>query len=151
MKDLIIEKLYELSKKPYQRFFKKNIPWSVSKKQLLSYSQESLGFSLGCFLLKHDFEMQEKFEDHDVMHVLTNTGVSTVQEIGMQFYLYGNGKQSAYLLMVMVTGLLFYPFQINYFLEQYRRGKKAFKFHHLDFSKMLHLSITTLQYTFNIR
>jgi hypothetical protein len=79
MRDLIIEKMYEWSKKPYQKFFKKNEPWNITPKELILLPNDSLGFQMGCFLLKYNFEMQPKLEDHDVIHVLTNTGVSVIE------------------------------------------------------------------------
>ncbi|MFN3968787.1 hypothetical protein [Flavobacterium sp.] len=151
MRDLIIEKMYEWSKKPYQKFFKKNEPWNVTPKELIQYPQESLGFHMGCFLLKYNFEMQPKLEDHDVIHVLTNTGVSVIEEIGMQYYLLGNGKKSAYLYMVIFMGTLFYPNRFNTFLDFYKRGKSAHQFHDLEFKKMLHLTVQNIQTTFNIK
>jgi ubiquinone biosynthesis protein Coq4 len=151
MKDLFIEKMYELSKKPYQRFIKKNKAWEVSIKQLITMPNESLGFHLGCFLIKYNFEIQPKLEDHDVIHVLTNTGISVTDEIGMQYYLYGNGKRSLYLYMVIISGTCFYPTQINNFIKQYKRGKETHKFYYLDYSKMLQIPIITIQETFKIK
>ncbi|HEU4497227.1 MAG TPA: hypothetical protein VFR70_09270 [Flavobacterium sp.] len=151
MKDLFIEKLYEISKKPYQKFIKKNKPWEVSQKDLLNYPEETLGFHLGCFLLKHGFEIQPKLEDHDVVHILTDTGISVQEEIGMQYYLYGNGKRSFYLYMVILSGTLFYPGSISYFKAQYLKGKGAHSFHHLDYSKMLLSPVASLKQAFNIK
>ena len=125
MRDLFIEKMYELSKKPYQKFFKKGKAWDVKVNHLIQLPNDSLGFHLGCFLLKYNFEIQPKLEDHDIIHVLTNTGISVVEEIGMQYYLYGNGKRSLYLIMVIVSGTLFYPTRFSYFKQQYKRGKTA--------------------------
>ena len=150
MKDLFIEKLYEYSKIPYQKYFKKNKPWDIDKTQLLNYPEGSLGLGLGNFIHRNHFDIQEKLEDHDIIHVLTNTGISVAEEIGMQYYLFGNGKRSLYLFMVILSGTLFYPQQINYFVQQYKRGKYALPFHYLDFSKMLFTSIQSIQKTFNI-
>lgn len=151
MKDLFIEKLYEISKKPYQKFFKKNKPWNITQSELLTLPEASLGFHLGCFLLKYNFEIQPKLEDHDVFHVLTNTGVSVPEEIGMQYFLYGNGKRSLYLYMVMLTGTLFYPGKMRYFRSQFQRGKNALIFHSLDYSKMLTIPVETIRNTFKIK
>ena len=151
MKDLLVEKMYEATKKPYQKWLKKNEPWNISIKDLLQYSENSLGFHLGCFLCKHDFEIQDKLEDHDVFHVLTNTGISVVEEIGMQFYLLGNGKRSLYLLFGISVGILFYPTQIRLFIKQFKRGKKAHPFYNLNFINLLHQDTTQLQKTFNIQ
>jgi ubiquinone biosynthesis protein Coq4 len=150
MKDLVIEKMYEWSKKPYQKFFKKNLPWTIGKKELLSLPQESLGFHLGCFLIKYHFEIQPKLEDHDVIHVLTKTGISVQEEIGMQYYLLGNGKKSLYLFLVIVSGTCFYPTQFTYFINEYKRGKKALCFHYLDYSKMLLIPVEQMRETFKI-
>lgn len=151
MRDLIIEKMYEWSKKPYQKFFKKNKAWEISIPELIQLPQDSLGFHLGCFLLKYNFDIQPKLEDHDVIHVLTNTGVSVVNEIGMQYYLMGNGKKSIYLYMVIISGTLFYPTQFEYFILQYKRGLEAHSFYNLDFLKMLQLEVNTIRNTFNIK
>ncbi len=150
MRDYLIEKLYECTKKPYQKYFKKNEPWNIDKKQLFNFPKDSLGYGLGNFLHKNHFDIQDKLEDHDIIHVLTNTGISVYEEIGMQYYLFGNGKRSLYLYMVILSGTLFYPKQIKYFVEQYKRGKQAHSFHYLDFSKMLSMPIQSIQQTFNI-
>ena len=151
MRDLFIEKMYELSKKPYQKFFKKGNAWDVKVNQLIQLPDDSLGFHLGCFLLKYNFEIQPKLEDHDVIHVLTNTGISVIDEIGMQYYLYGNGKRSLYLMMVIISGTLYYPTRFSYFKQQYQIGKQAHEFYRLDFLNMLSIPLTHIQQTFNIQ
>ena len=149
-KDLIIELLYKTIKGPYQLLFKKSKAWEITKTDLLHYPQESIGFHLGCFLLQYKFEIQPRLEEHDVYHVLTNTGVSVKDEIDMQFYLLGNGKYSPFVFIVIGTGLLFYPFQLKSFTQSYKKGKQAHEFHHLDFYKLLPISIKEFQKTFNI-
>ena len=151
MRDLFIEKMYELSKKPYQKFFKKGKAWDVKVNQLIQLPNDSLGFHLGCFLLKYNFEIQPKLEDHDIIHVLTNTGISVVDEIGMQYYLLGNGKRSLYLIMVIASGTLLYPTRFSYFKQQYQRGKAAHEFYGLDFLNMLSVPLSNIQQTFNIK
>ncbi|MBZ4034805.1 ubiquinone biosynthesis protein COQ4 [Flavobacterium sp. 17A] len=150
MRDYLIERLYESSKKPYQKYFKKNEPWNIDKSKLMDYPEASLGLGLGNFLYNNHFDIQEKLEDHDIIHVLTNTGVSVYEEIGMQYYLLGNGKKSMYLFMVILSGTIFYPKRMSYFIQQYKRGKRAHSFHYLDFSKMLLLPVQTIQQSFNI-
>jgi ubiquinone biosynthesis protein Coq4 len=117
---------------------------------LLHYPEDSLGFGLGNFLFNNHFDIQEKLEDHDIIHVLTNTGISVVEEIGMQYYLLGNGKKSLYLFLVIASGTIFYPKQIKYFIQQYKKGKEALTFYYLDFSKMLFMPIQSIQQSFKI-
>ncbi len=150
MRALILETIYEWSKKPYQKWFKRNLAWDIPTKQLMHYPQESLGFHLACFLLKHNFDPQPKLENHDVFHVLTNTGISVPEEIAMQYYLLGNGKQSMYLLSVISLGTLLYPDKISFFRSAYRKGKMAHAFYQLDYKKLLDQPIQTLRNTFLI-
>ncbi|HKX86677.1 MAG TPA: hypothetical protein VJL37_08385 [Flavobacterium sp.] len=150
MKDKIIETMYEMSKKPYQKFLKHNQPWNITKEELVSYPELSLGNDLGRFLTSNQFDIQEKLEDHDIIHVLTNTGITVVDEISMQYYLLGNGKRSLYLYMVILTGTVFYPMLFNRFMKAYKKGKRAHKFYYLDFLKLLHVPTDTLRQIFNI-
>ena len=150
MKDLFIEKMYEWSRKPYQKYIKKNAPWDITKEDLLAFPDGSLGRGLGDFLEQNNFDIQEKLEDHDVIHVLTNTGISVQDEIAMQYYLLGNRKKSLYLFLVILSGTIFYPTHIRYFVKKYQKGKEALSFHYLDFSKMLSTPILSIQTTFKI-
>ncbi|WP_394747072.1 Coq4 family protein [Spongiimicrobium salis] len=151
MRDRLLEYLYEWSKKPYQKFLKHGQAWSISVTELLHYPHHSLGFHLGCFLIKYHFELQPKLENHDVFHVLTGTGISVPEEIGMQYYLFGNGKRSLYLFTVIFMGTLLFPDHFSRFRRAYRKGKSALKFHQIDFSKLLTQPIADLQAIFLIR
>ncbi len=150
MRNHILESLYELSKRPYQRFFKQNEAWPYSTKDLLRFKEDSLGYHLGRFLVKHHFELQPKLENHDVFHVLTNTGVTVSEEISMQFFLWGNGKRSAYLFAVLVFGTALYPDYWVLFAKSYRCGRKALSFHQLHFAKLLHFPLARIKSTFLI-
>ncbi|PRX53863.1 hypothetical protein [Flagellimonas meridianipacifica] len=151
MRAVILEHLYEWSKKPYQKFLKKNCAWNISVTELVHYPEHSLGFHLGAFLLKHRFEIQPKLENHDVFHVLTNTGISVPEEISMQYYLLGNGKKSLYLFTVIGIGTFLYPDCYQLFKKAYQKGKSAYRFHHLDFSKMLEQPLGKIQSAFLIQ
>lgn len=150
MKDFIVEKVYDYNKVPYQKWFKKQQPWPIDRTILLRYDEQSLGFHLGFFLLKHDFELQVQFEDHVVIHVLTKTGISVIEEIGLQFYMFGNGKRSLYLFFGVILGSIFYANKLCFFKKQFVRGKKAQPFFHYDFFKMLTARTEELQFSFGI-
>ncbi|MEX0290544.1 MAG: hypothetical protein AB3N14_15675 [Flavobacteriaceae bacterium] len=150
MRAVILEHLYEWSKRPYQKYFKKTDPWTQSAQELLQYPEGTLGFHLACFLLKHHFELQPKLESHDVFHVLTDTGISVPEEISMQYYLLGNGKRSLYLFTVIVLGTSLYPDELSRFYKAYQRGRRALPFHQLDFSRLLFQPIKRIQSAFLI-
>lgn len=151
MKEFIIERLYKIIKVPYQFLFKNSKSWEITITDLLKYPQDSLGFHYGSFLLKYNFNIQESLEEHDAYHVLIDIGITVKDEIDMQFYLLGNGKRSPFVFIVIITGLLFYPFKIKSFIKYYQRGKQAHAFYYLDFYKMLPISLSTIQNTFNIK
>jgi ubiquinone biosynthesis protein Coq4 len=150
MKDLLLERMYEWSSQYYLRYFRKNNPWSITSRELMVYPQESLGFHLYCFHLKYNLEFKPNLEEHDIIHVLTNTGVTVSDEVSLQYYLLGNGKKSPFQFLALIAGTAFYPSHIKTFLRFYRRGRKAHQFYNLKFENMLMLSVHTLQTTFNI-
>ncbi|TVZ10587.1 hypothetical protein JM80_3139 [Cellulophaga sp. RHA_52] len=150
MRAIVLEKLYNWSKIPYQKFLKKNNAWNIQIATLLDYPKGTLGNSLGVFITKHNFELQAKLESHDVFHVLTNTGITVPEEISMQFYLLGNGKRSLYLFSVVFLGLLLYPDYFKVFKKAYYKGGKALQFHQLNFLRMLHLPVQKIKTTFLI-
>lgn len=150
MRAIFLEKLYEWSLIPYQAF-KRNKPWALEIEDLLQYPQASLGYQMGRFLLRHNFDLQEKLENHDVFHVLTNTGITVPEEISMQFYLLGNGKRSIYLFSVIFLGALLYPDKLPMFVTKYRRGKGSLPFYQLDFLKLLDQPIARIKDTFLIQ
>lgn len=151
MKDFILLQLYELSSQFYIKYFRKNKPWSITNKELFLYPQESLGFHLRCFHLKYNLEMKPNLEEHDIIHVLTNTGVSVIEEIALQYYLLGNGKKSVYQFLALSAGTLFYPTHLKTFIKYYKRGQTAYRFHDLKFEKMLLQPVEKIQLTFNIQ
>lgn len=150
MRALVLEKLYEWSLIPYQSF-KKNEAWNLGIEELLQYSNDSLGFHIGYFLLSNNFELQQKLESHDVFHVLTKTGITVSEEISMQFYLLGNGKRSLYLFAVIFLGTILFPDYLKMFRYKYQLGKASLPFHQLDFRKLLNQPLNRIKETFLIQ
>ncbi|OED39315.1 hypothetical protein AB832_04170 [Flavobacteriaceae bacterium (ex Bugula neritina AB1)] len=151
MRGFLLEILYEWSKIPYQKWFKKGQPWNTTVSELLQHPKNSLGFHLGSFMLQHNFSPQPKLENHDVFHVLTKTGITVPEEISMQYYLLGNGKRSAYLFMVITIGTLLYPDKLRSFLSAWYKGKRAFAFYQLDYQKLLNQPLNIIRTTFLIQ
>jgi ubiquinone biosynthesis protein Coq4 len=151
MKDVLIEFLYRTIKIPYQLFFKKNKEWKITTKQMLQMPTESLGFQYACFLIQNNFTIQKNLEEHDAYHVLTKIGTTVIDEINLQFYLFGNGKRSPFVFVVIGTGLLFYPNKFKNFYHFFKKGKLAHPFYHLNFQDLLHQPILTIQNSFNIK
>ena len=147
---LILEQLYEYSKKPYRLLFKKEVAWGISIPELLSYPPDALGYHLGCFLLKYHFTPEPQLENHDVFHVLTDIGISVPEEISMQFFLLGNGKCSLYLLLVIGMGIMLFPDHWPRCIAAFKRGQKAHRLYDLNYVKLLNTPLQQLQTTLNI-
>lgn len=138
--------LFEKSKIPYAQVFKrKETPWNCNKKSLLKMQQQSLGYHLGKFLQKNNFELIPRLERHDAYHILTGYETDVKNEIALQYLCYGNGKRSKYLYLVMIFGTILNPEHWKYFRDSYRRGKKANQFYHWDFKDYLHSNIRDLR------
>ncbi|WP_291864788.1 hypothetical protein [Maribacter sp.] len=151
MRVKLLEILYEWSKKPYQKIMKTNLPWNISEAELKHYHKESLGYHLRQFLKGNNFQVQAKLENHDIFHILTNTGTTVHEEISMQYYLLGNGKRSIYLFTVIVLGTTLFPDYISLFIKAYKRGKAAHPFYPLNFLKMLQQPTERIKSTFKIQ
>lgn len=145
MRNAILITLYEWSKKPYQKWFKRNEPWNLKIVQLLGFPEGSLGYELGDFLNKNNFKLQEKLENHDVFHLITDIGTSVPEEIALQFFLLGNGKLSVYLLLVIITGSILFPDYLKTFIVAYNNGRSCAPFYHLNYRKLLHFPLHQLQ------
>lgn len=123
--------LFQKSAGPYAALFKRNKEaWDLSSADLLKYPKGSLGRKVGAFLSTNGFEFFPKHETHDVFHVVCGYGVTVKEEIGLQFLLFGNGKRSLYLYVVMSLGLLIVPEHYKFYKSSYQKGKKQSKFHH---------------------
>ena len=123
--------LFQKSAGPYAILFKRNQPaWKLNSSDLLKYPKGTLGHTVGVFLFSNGFEFFPKHETHDVLHVICNYGTSVKEEIGLQFLLFGNGKQSLYLYVVMCLGLLIVPEYYQFYKISFYKGKKQTKFYH---------------------
>jgi len=118
---------------------------------LINYPEQSLGFALAEFLQEHHLGKDPILEERDIYHVLTNTGTSAKSQIGLQFYLIGNGKKSITTIVAAAIGALLYPHCFALFRKQYQKGKKALLFHQLEFTKMLNQPLSKIRETFLIQ
>ena len=106
-------------------FGTKEKPWGLSTANLLNFPDRSLGNVLGEFLNKNRLEPIAGAESHDVYHVLFNYTTSFKEEVGLQFFLRGNGKTSLASTLTAIGAWCVLPTQWNYLNESYKRGKKC--------------------------
>lgn len=138
--------LYDGSSRLYAQLFKRHKkPWGIGKMAFLAYPPGTLGAALGVFYAHNGFDVMPKLENHDVFHVLTETGTAIQDEIAMQYLLLGNGKISLYLLAMIGIGTSLYPEHFRYFIQSFRKGKACQPFHGLEFSHLLEHPLSMLQ------
>lgn len=122
-----------------------------SMDDLISYPKESLGFHLGCFLFNNKLEAYPIAEQEDIYRLLIMKETSNREEIGMHFYLIGNGSPDLRRVFVAISALIICPFWVGYFVSKYKDGKAALRFYDLDHFRMLKLPLQRIKDTFLIR
>jgi hypothetical protein len=125
LREKLIETLFDLSVKPYQFLRRKRASWQLSRTQLLEMPLGSLGHDVGKFLLEHDFNVMDKCESHDVFHVLLNYPTDVPNEIGMQYFLLGNGRHSYYTWLTVIMGVAILPEHSFRFFKDLIRGNNC--------------------------
>jgi len=119
--------------------------------QLIKYPEGSLGQQLGRYLICINEGQNVTAQREDIFQLLIAGSYSIKEDIAVQYYLFGNGKNSFRNLLAMAVGLVVCPQHIVYFYSRYKDGKQALRFYDLDHFGMLHLPITRIKETFLIR
>ncbi|MES2567645.1 MAG: Coq4 family protein [Bacteroidota bacterium] len=112
--------------------------WNLSTGELLQFPDNSLGKVLGEFLNKSNVEPLAGAEYHDIQHVLFDYSISFKDEIGLQFFLHGNGKKSFASVSTFIGAWFILPTQWKYLRASYEKGKKCKDISTLNFKTMLH-------------
>ncbi|MDI1256120.1 MAG: hypothetical protein PSV16_08445 [Flavobacterium sp.] len=120
---------------------------AVNSYALLDYPEESLGFQLGCFLLRNNFD----FETNDIFRILTCYGGNFTEEICLQYFLFGNGRRNLLAIAYMLAGTLLEPQKGAVFYAAFKQGRNAHRFYDLELLKLLSQTVDCLQYSFNIQ
>ncbi|WP_179348220.1 hypothetical protein [Winogradskyella pacifica] len=134
--------LFEHSQRIYTNMFKNHEPWNLTKTDLLNLPKPTFGRHLGEFLDKNNFELIPKVERHDCYHVLCGYSTKVEDEIALQCLCYGNGKRSPYLYGAIILGVAILPDYYKYYHKSFKIGKAANAFHHFDYRKLMHISIS---------
>ena len=152
IREIFLTKMVHLTSDFYITIIKRNQPiWNIKKLDLKSYPVHSLGHHLFLFLDTHKIDLIPKHENHDVFHLLTEHGISTLDEMKMQFFLMGNGKKSLYLIISILIALLLFPEYFMLFTQAYQKGKASNVFFNWHFEALLHHSFDSIQTKINTR
>lgn len=134
--------LYNSSQKVYTQLFKRHkLAWKVSKEDFLKFPKDSLGYHMGLFYQEKGFDVIPKLENHDVFHIITDSGTEIQDEVAMQYLLLGNGKISLYQFAMIGIGTCIYPEYLKIYLKALVKGTTMQKFHDLDFETLLKIPL----------
>lgn len=112
--------------------------WGLSTNDLLQFPEGSVGKVLGKFLQKAGLEPLPRAESHDVYHLLFDYSTSFKDEVGLQFFLWGNGKISLASISTSIGAWCIFPTQWNYLKTSYARGKNCINISTLNTRALLH-------------
>lgn len=146
--------LYNSSQKIYTQLFKQNkSAWKISKEDFLKFSKDSLGYHMGIFYQEKGFDVIPKLENHDVFHVITESGTEIQDEVAMQYLLLGNGKISLYQFAMIGIGTCIYPEYLKMYFRALAKGNSMQKFYHLDFEALLKIPLAEIKnsLSFNLK
>lgn len=137
--------LFEKSKTPYAKHFKKNDAWNLTRFDLLKFPANSLGYELGLFLNKNDYHPIPKLEKHDAYHLITGYSTNVKDEIALQYFFLGSKKRSLYLYAVVAIGGILLPEYAIHYYRSFRKGKTAQPFYKWDIKTLLVYPLKDLQ------
>lgn len=142
----ILISFVDWTKPIYAAVFKRHIRgWVYSRVDLLRMPVGSLGFNLGEFLTKHQFDLIPKMEDHDVLHVLLGFKTTVEDEVKMQFFLIGNRKKSVYAIMTVIAGCIIIPEFYKEYITAFKKGRRCHNISNWDFQHLLGEPIEVLK------
>jgi len=126
-------------------FGQKEKAWNLKTVDLLQFPEGTLGKALGEFLKKAGVEPLAHAESHDVYHVLFDYSTTLKGEVGLQFFLKGNGKTSIASIGVIIGAWFIFPRQWNYLKSSYRQGKKCSDISKLNLKSLLYEDLTKIK------
>ena len=110
------------------------------------YPKGTLGFELAAFLDKRGFDLLPKYEIHDAVHTILNYNTTTVGELKLQAFMWGNGSSSFAGRALFLIGLLILPELWEELKLDLERGEKAReRIDHWDMASKFGMEMSTLR------
>jgi|SRR5687767_1884155 ubiquinone biosynthesis protein Coq4 len=120
--------------------------WPYTLKEMRKFPKGSLGFEMAAFLDKRKFDLLPKYEIHDAVHTILNYNTTTVGELRLQAFMWGNGSSSYAGRILFLIGLLTLPELWRELRLDYERGKKAAeRIDNWDIAALINRDLTTLR------
>lgn len=128
----------------------KNENWPYVHNDLYSLPIGSVGRELVEYLDQKQFKLIKGYEPHDVKHILTGYEMDTLDEVRLQFYLYGNGNKTLPVLFTLAFGICLIPEHIFTFWEDFKNGSKARSLFYIDYASLMSDNLISVRKAVNI-
>ncbi|MDF2447888.1 MAG: hypothetical protein K0R26_392 [Bacteroidota bacterium] len=122
--------------------------WNLTTERLIRFPEGSLGKAVGEFLRESNVEPLAGAEYHDIQHVLFDYSISFKDEIGLQFFLHGNGKISFASISTIIGAWFILPSQWKYLRSSFQKGKKCKDISTFDLKELLHQDLAQVKASF---
>lgn len=109
--------------KPLQKFLLWKYETNLHE-EMRSLPKGTVGRDVADLLDKNDYRLIPKYESHDLKHLILGYGMTTLEELQMQFFLFGNGNRSLACLLFISTAVIL-PKKWKLFYTDYLRGKNT--------------------------
>ncbi|GAA4113893.1 hypothetical protein GCM10022393_13120 [Aquimarina addita] len=138
-------KIY-LAIKPLQFFYKTKSENTINQLKVLPNG--TIGYELYKMLDNNNLKVIPKFENHDLKHIILGYGMTSIEEIKMQAYLFGNGNKTIFCILFLASGLIF-PEEWKSFYKEFKKGKKSIYIHDLQFKETITKQTEIIKTTYN--
>ncbi len=122
---------------------KKVFPYSMEKLSALPY--ETVGNELWQVLNKQNLRLLPYYEKHDIKHVVLQYPFTDEGEVGLQFFMLGNGRISFPVLSTIIYGIITMPEYYGSFKKAYRKGKEIPTLDQVDWFSIMEIPLVQVQ------
>lgn len=122
---------------------KKVFPYSMEKLSALPY--ETVGNELWQVLNKQNLRLLPYYEKHDIKHVVLQYPFTDEGEVGLQFFMLGNGRISFPVLSTIIYGIITMPEYYASFKKAYRKGKEIPTLDQVDWFSIMEIPLVQVQ------
>ena len=131
---------------PALNVFRYPQPWPYTLEEMRTFPLGSLGLEMASFLDARSFDLLEKYEVHDAAHTILGYKTTTVGELKLQAFMWGNKSSSYAGRVLFLIGLAILPELWPELKLDYERGKKAAeRIEEWNLAALVHQDLTALR------
>lgn len=110
---------------PALNVFRNPKPFPYTLEEMRKFPYGTLGYEVAAFLDKRDFDLLPKYEIHDAVHTILKYNTTTVGELKLQAFMWGNKSSSFAGRVLFLIGICVLPELWNELRLDLERGRNA--------------------------